>query len=68
MQLLCHLLPCQVAFLCGLIYTAVGLLRLGTIVNFLSHSVMSGFMSGASLVIASSQVRLGVGLGMDGRC
>lgn len=56
-QSLCRSPPCQVAFLCGLIYTAVGLLRLGTIVNFLSHSVMSGFMSGASLVIASSQVR-----------
>ncbi|PRW61574.1 sulfate transporter [Chlorella sorokiniana] len=51
-----------VAFLCGLIYTAVGLLRLGTIVNFLSHSVMSGFMSGASLVIASSQLKYLLGI------
>ncbi|KAI7844027.1 hypothetical protein COHA_002367 [Chlorella ohadii] len=52
----------QVAFLCGLIYTAVGLLRLGTVVNFLSHSVMSGFMSGASLVIASSQLKYLLGI------
>ncbi len=33
----CSFAPGQVAFLCGLIYTAVGLLRLGTVVNFLSH-------------------------------
>lgn len=38
-------------------YTAVGLLRLGWITNFLSSAVISGFMTGASVIIALSQVR-----------
>ena len=46
----------QVAFLVGLIYSAVGLLRLGWLTNFLGSSVVSGFMSGASVSIAASQV------------
>ena len=46
----------QVAFIAGLMYTAVGLLRLGWITNFLSHTTISGFMSGACIVIALSQV------------
>lgn len=50
-------IPCQVAFLVGLIYTLVGLLRLGWLFNFLSHSVISGFMGGACLTIGLSQAR-----------
>ena len=46
----------QVAFLAGCLYTAVGILKLGWLTNFLSHSVISGFMSGASVIIALSQV------------
>ena len=46
----------QVAFLAGCFYTAVGLLRLGWITNFLSSSVISGFMTGASVIISLSQV------------
>ncbi len=46
----------QVAFIAGLMYTGVGLLRLGWITNFLSHTTISGFMSGACIVIALSQV------------
>ncbi len=49
----------QVAFLVGCVYAALGLLRLGWVVNFLSHSVVSGFMSGASIVIALAQVAPG---------
>ena len=45
----------QVALLAGCLYTAVGLLRLGWITNFLSHSVICGFMTGASVIIALSQ-------------
>lgn len=48
----------QVAFLAGCLYTAVGVLKLGWLTNFLSHSVISGFMSGASVIIALSQVGL----------
>lgn len=46
----------QVALLAGSLYTAVGLLKLGWITNFLSHSVICGFMTGASVIIALSQV------------
>ena len=46
----------QVALLAGCLYTAVGLLRLGWITNFLSHSVICGFMTGASVIIGLSQV------------
>jgi MFS superfamily sulfate permease-like transporter len=49
----------QVAFIAGLMYTTVGLLRLGWLTNFLSHTTISGFMSGACIVIALSQVGLG---------
>ncbi len=44
------------AFLAGCLYTIVGILKLGWLTNFLSHSVISGFMSGASVIIALSQV------------
>ncbi|DBA70951.1 TPA: hypothetical protein ACH3X2_011394 [Trebouxia sp. C0005] len=47
----------QVALLAGSLYTAVGLLKLGWITNFLSHSVICGFMTGASVIIALSQVK-----------
>ncbi len=47
----------QVAFLAGCLYTLVGVLRLGWLTNFLSHSVISGFMTGASVIIGLSQAR-----------
>jgi sulfate permease, SulP family len=52
------------ALLAGLIQAVMGLARLGFLVNFLSHPVLSGFMNGAALVIGLSQVRhlLGVSL------
>ena len=46
----------QVAFLAGCLYTMVGILRLGWVTNFLSHSVIAGFMTGASVIIGLSQV------------
>ncbi|KAK9843672.1 hypothetical protein WJX81_001934 [Elliptochloris bilobata] len=47
----------QVAFLAGCLYTLVGILRLGWVTNFLSHSVISGFMTGASVIIGLSQCK-----------
>lgn len=47
----------QVAFLAGCLYTLVGVLRLGWLTNFLSHSVIAGFMTGASVIIGLSQAR-----------
>ena len=52
----------QVAFLAGIMYTGVALLRLGWIIRFLSHSVISGFMSGAAITIALGQVKYILGL------
>jgi sulfate permease, SulP family len=42
--------------LVGLIQLALGLLRLGTLVNFVSHTVVVGFTTGAAVLIAASQV------------
>jgi hypothetical protein len=36
----------QLAFLVACMYTGVGVLRLGFMVRFLSHSVITGFTSG----------------------
>jgi MFS superfamily sulfate permease-like transporter len=52
----CCLQVIQVAFLVACMYTGVGVLRLGFIVRFLSHSVITGFTSGAAVIIGMSQV------------
>ena len=44
-------------FLVGLFQAGLGLARLGSLVNFVSHSVIVGFTSGAAIVIATSQMR-----------
>ncbi|MFS8881042.1 SulP family inorganic anion transporter [Synechococcus sp. H55.11] len=41
----------------GLIQLGVGLLRLGFLANFLSHSVITAFSSAAALIISLSQLR-----------
>jgi sulfate permease, SulP family len=56
-------LAATLALLVGAILLLMGLLRLGALVNFLSHSVISGFTSAAAIVIAASQ--LGSLLGID---
>ncbi|MDA0368376.1 MAG: sulfate permease [Proteobacteria bacterium] len=45
------------AALSGLILLAMGVARLGVLVNFLSHQVISGFTSAAALVIGLSQLK-----------
>ena len=44
------------AFLVGIIRIVMGLLGVGFLVNFLSHSVLAGFTSAAVLIIGASQV------------
>jgi SulP family sulfate permease len=44
-------------FLVGIFQTALGLARMGALVNFISHSVVIGFTAGAAVLIAASQVR-----------
>jgi SulP family sulfate permease len=50
-------LALTLAFLVGLIELALGLFRLGFLVNFVSRPVLVGFTNAAALVIALSQVK-----------
>jgi SulP family sulfate permease len=43
-------------FMAGLFQVSLGLARLGALVNFVSHSVVVGFTSGAAILIATSQL------------
>ena len=49
-------------FLAGLYQLAMGLARLGTLVNFVSHTVVIGFTAGAAVLIATSQVKYILGI------
>ncbi|MBF0109380.1 MAG: SulP family inorganic anion transporter [Magnetococcales bacterium] len=49
-------LALTMTFLVGLAQLALGVARMGTLVNFISHSVVIGFTSGAALLIATSQL------------
>ncbi|UOA08041.1 SulP family inorganic anion transporter [Methylobacter sp. S3L5C] len=57
----------------GLIMLLMALFRMGGLVNFISHPVLTGFTSGASLLIIGSQLPQFLGLkspvcGFDGIC
>ena len=54
------------AFLSGLFLLALGLLRLGFLANFLSHPVISGFITASGLIIAASQLRHLMGIDAHG--
>ena len=58
------LLAITLALLVGLIQFLLGIFRLGFLVRFLSHPVISGFTSAAALIIGLSQLKhlLGVNL------
>jgi sulfate permease, SulP family len=47
----------MLALLSGLILLAMGVLRLGVVANFLSHPVISGFITASGLLIAASQFK-----------
>ncbi len=53
------------AFLVGVIQFLLGVFRLGFLVNFISHPVISGFTSAAAIIIGFSQLKhlLGIELG-----
>jgi len=55
-------LALTLSFLSGVIMLALGWLRLGTLMNFVSHTVIVGFTAGAALLIAASQVKNFLGL------
>ncbi len=50
-------LAITLAILVGIIQLAMGVFRLGFLVNFLSHPVISGFTSAAALIIGFSQLK-----------
>ena len=54
------------AFLSGLILLAMAVLRLGLIANFLSHPVVSGFITASGLLIAASQLKHVLGIAATG--
>ncbi len=53
------------ALLAGLIQLLLGVLRLGLLVNFLSHPVVNGFTNAAAIVIATSQIPYLFGITVD---
>jgi sulfate permease, SulP family len=59
-------LAALLALLVGAIQLLLGLLRLGVVVDLLSHAVISGFTSAAALVIAASQLRALTGIEAEG--
>lgn len=54
------------AFLSGLVLLAMSVLRLGHLVNFLSHPVISGFISASGILIAASQLKHILGIRAEG--
>lgn len=52
------------AFGVGLVQFLMGLFRMGFLVNFLSHPVLSGFTSAAALIIGASQIKNLLGLNL----
>ncbi|MFO0254147.1 MAG: SulP family inorganic anion transporter [Betaproteobacteria bacterium] len=52
--------------LVGVFQLAMGLARLGALVNFISHTVVVGFTAGAGLLIISTQIRHFFGIDMPG--
>jgi SulP family sulfate permease len=54
------------AFISGGLLLLMGFLRLGFLANFLSHSVVSGFISASGLLIAASQLKTLMGVQASG--
>ncbi|MFN3225588.1 MAG: SulP family inorganic anion transporter [Hyphomicrobiales bacterium] len=54
------------ALLSGVILLAMGVLRLGFVANFLSHPVISGFITASGILIAASQLKHLLGVPISG--
>ncbi len=50
-------LALTMTFIAGLFQFLLGVVRLGALVNFISHSVVVGFTAGAALLIGTSQMK-----------
>lgn len=53
------------ALLVGVFQLSLGILKLGLVVNFLSHPVVNGFTNAAAIIIASSQLSKMFGIYVD---
>lgn len=58
-------LALTLTFMVGLLELALGLARMGALVNFISHSVVVGFTAGAAVLIAAKQLKHFFGVEMD---
>lgn len=58
-------LALTLTFMVGMFELALGLARMGVLVNFISHSVIVGFTAGAAILIAAKQLKHFFGLEMD---
>lgn len=56
------LLAATLALMVGLIQLLMGFLKVGFLVNFLSHPVLSGFTSAAAILIGASQIKYMLGV------
>lgn len=54
------------AFLSGLVLLVMAVLRLGFLANFLSHPVISGFITASGILIAASQIKHILGIRAEG--
>lgn len=59
-------LALTLALMSGAILVALGALRVGFVVNFLSHPVLAGFTSAAAIVIGFSQLKDLLGISLPG--
>jgi SulP family sulfate permease len=57
-------LALTLTFMVGVIELVLGIARLGTLVNFISHAVVVGFTAGAALLIAGNQIKHFLGIEM----
>lgn len=57
----------MISLVAGSLQFCVGSLRLGFLVNFLSHAVISGFTSGAAVIIGLSQLKYFMGVHPAGK-
>jgi SulP family sulfate permease len=55
------------AFLSGAMLLVMGVLRLGFLANFLSHPVIAGFITASALLIAAGQLKVLLGLQVQGQ-
>jgi SulP family sulfate permease len=51
----------QAALGCGIILTVMGIFKIGTLIRYISHPVMSGFTTAAAMLIGISQLKAAFG-------